>query len=79
MKITVSKIPGVMNRGMFLVKVGSTEIGLLRKLPDTRTERHPWQAWQGVGVHRSFLGSWYPAEGGKASAIKAILSEGGAR
>ena len=62
---------------LFLVKIGETIIGQLEKYNDTRSETHPWKAFAGTGETRKFLGSFYPEEGGKAFAIRAIVKAGG--
>lgn len=51
---------------------GKEAIGMLEKYRDTRTDKHPWKAFAGFGMSRTFLGSFYPNEGGKAAALLAI-------
>lgn len=59
--------------GVWLVKQDGNVVGLLEKYLDTRTDKHPWKAFRGTGVAATFLGAWYPSEGGQLEAINAIL------
>jgi hypothetical protein len=49
-------------------------LGLLEKFPDTRSDKHPWKAYGGCGATAVFLGSFYPSEGGKEAALRAVLA-----
>lgn len=73
MKIT--KIPESSNKqyNLYSVEVNGTIIGLLEKYKDTRTDKHPWKAFKGIGKNCAFLKAFYPEEGGKEAAIKEIL------
>ena len=59
---------------LYKVMEGSEIVGLLEKYNDTRTETHPWKAYLGWGMDTKFLGSFYPGEGGKPEAIRAIAA-----
>ncbi len=44
----------------FLVTDGSRNpLGLISKIKDTRTERHPWKAFHGVGFVTRMVGAFY--------------------
>ena len=60
-----------------LVKSDGNPIGLLEKYRNTRTDKHPWKAFKGIGKECTFLKSFYPEEGGKDAAILAIVHEAG--
>lgn len=57
----------------FLVINDGKEIGFLTKYKDTRDTKHPWKAYKGIGWQSEFLRSFYPEQGGKESAIQAIV------
>jgi hypothetical protein len=79
-EIKVEEVPTtVVNRKwkQYTVKVGDTIIGLLEKWKNTRTEKHPWKAFKGVGKACTFLKSFYPEEGGKDAAILAVVHAAG--
>lgn len=48
-------------------------VGLLMKYRNTRTEKHPWKAFTGVGENVTFIGAFYPGvrDGGKLGAMAA--------
>jgi hypothetical protein len=45
---------------------------MLEKYRNTRTESHPWKAFQSFGAQREFLGAFYPADGGQKTALAKI-------
>jgi hypothetical protein len=47
-------------------------IGMLEKYRNTRTETHPWKAFQSFGAQREFLGAFYAADGGQKAALAKI-------
>jgi len=47
-------------------------IGMLEKYRNTRTETHPWKAFQSFGAQREFLGAFYAADGGQKTALAKI-------
>lgn len=57
----------VSNRGI--------ELGFLTRYRDTRTEKHPYKAFKGIGLKATFMGSFYPEDGGITSAIKSVTDE----
>lgn len=79
MKITIECKRKAVNKmpSLHLVKFGGVEdehiIGLLEKYNNTRTEQHPWKAFLGWGMNTTYLGSFYPNEGGRKAALQAIL------
>jgi hypothetical protein len=75
MKRTLKRIESnIKNPSRFVVMENGKEIGLIEKYRDTRTETHPYKAFQGIGMACTFIRSFYPAEGGKDAAIAAIQS-----
>ena len=63
---------------MFVVKLDGAEIGLLEKYRDTRTDKHPWKAFAGIGHAARFLGAWYEGAAGRIRARNAVLEAVGA-
>lgn len=66
---------GPANRSVsFLVKSRHNfTYGFIRKLHDTKTTKHPWQAYRYFGAnHPALMGSFY-GDSGKAEALDAIL------
>lgn len=57
---------------LYVVIENGREIGLLEKYNDTRTEKHPWKSFQGVGMGCTFIGSFYEHEGGRQAALDSI-------
>lgn len=61
-----------------LVTRNSRAIGLLEKFRNTASETHPWKAFfyvapPGPKAELKYLGAFYRTEGGKRSAIQAII------
>lgn len=63
--------------GLWVVLIDGREVGFLTRFANSRTDVHPWKAFHGVGESARFLGSFYPCEGGKLSALRAVLGEEG--
>ena len=57
-----------------LVTRNGTEIGLLEKYPSSRSERHPWKAFRGIGDACKYVGAFYPEDGGKQAALAAVTA-----
>jgi hypothetical protein len=62
------------NLSQTLVRNADTNeiIGLIEKFDNTRSEKHPYKAFFGIGVNIEYIGAYYPADGGKGAAIRAI-------
>lgn len=75
MKPTLTEVqkPSAGRAGRWAVEVNGKIVGLLEKYTDTRTEKHPWKAFAGIGTACTYLRSYYPNEGGKKAAIQAVL------
>lgn len=67
--IAVQKKPNYGQEQLFVVSVGSKEIGFVTKFKNTKTDKHPWKAFVGIGVSAKFLGAYYE---GKAAAVNAV-------
>lgn len=52
-------------------------VGVLTKFKDTRTEKHPWKAFVGVGERIRHIGAFYPEDGVKEAALEAVLASAG--
>ena len=64
---------------VYLVKRAGNVIGTLQKYADTRTDKHPWKAFdynpkRPANVPAECLGMFYAADGGKQAAIAAITN-----
>lgn len=59
----------------FVVKHYDTEIGFIEKFKPRKGERHPWKSFAGIGERARFLRVFYPEDGGKKAAIRAVVSE----
>jgi hypothetical protein len=69
---------------LYLVQRGGITVGQLEKYRDSRSTKHPWKAWLGTGMGRTFLGAFYPDDvpgwpvptgaqgGGRDAALAAI-------
>jgi hypothetical protein len=68
----VKKAAGRNRPALYLVFRGADVIGMLEKYRDTRSERHPWKAFWGTGEKVSYLGAFYPEDGGRAAALARI-------
>jgi hypothetical protein len=62
---------------LWLVHEDGKIVGMLEKYRDTRTETHPWKAFSGYGLTALYLGAFYQKDGGKKSAIEAIVNARG--
>lgn len=51
-------------------------LGLLEKIANTKYDRHPWKAFSGVGSNVTYLGAYYPEQGGKKAALSLVVSVG---
>lgn len=73
MKLTATKLPAPANRKWVDYEVTEKgtgkRLGLLTKFKDTRSEKHPWKAYDSVG---GFIGAFYHSEGGKRAALNAV-------
>lgn len=58
----------------YIVAVDGKEIGHVEKYNNSRSEKHPWKAWLGVGENIGFSGSFFDVDGGKRAAIRALLN-----
>lgn len=56
-----------------LVKFNNEIIGQLEKYNNTKNTKHPWKAFNGVGLNTKFISSHY-GDSGKKDAIDAILA-----
>jgi hypothetical protein len=62
------------NLSQTLVRNADTNeiLGLIEKFDNTRTEKHPYKAFFGIGANIEYIGAYFPSCGGKAAAIRAI-------
>jgi hypothetical protein len=58
----------------FLVTVDGQAAGLVQKFWNTPTEEHPWKAFSGVGLASQYVGAFYPSDGGKSAAVRAVVA-----
>lgn len=54
---------------VFVVSVDGQDIGLVTKFRDTRTEKHPWKAYLGIGERAVYLGAHFE---GRAVAARSV-------
>lgn len=58
---------------MFRVDYNGIPIGIVEKMPDTRTDTNPWKATLGIGFKQTFLGVVYATR--KGAAYQAVARE----
>jgi hypothetical protein len=58
--------------GLYLVKRGADEVGLLEKYGNTAADKHPWKAFLGVGMGSRYVGAFYPQDGGRDAALATL-------
>lgn len=57
----------------YIVKVGGSPVGLVEKHKNSKTDKHPWKAFIGLG-ETEFIGAFYPDQGGLKTAVDTVIS-----
>ncbi len=76
MKVTIERVKDSKAPAQYVVLANGLAVGLLEKYRDTRTDKHPWKAFRGVGHKCQFLQAFYPQDGGKGAAVARVLDAG---
>lgn len=75
MKVSLEKVTvRVKNEKVYLVLVDGEPVGMIEKIKDTASTKHPWKAFAGIGFTRRFIGAFYPEDGYDGAAITAVLN-----
>lgn len=73
-RITTERIKVRGRANVQLVRRNGVAIGYIEKLPNTRTEAHPWKAFVGVGMDARFIQAFYPEDGGQGAALATVAA-----